>query len=126
MKIKIKRKLREMSSVGGGAIQGYAGSPLGTKEENEKFNKKEEEDSKLKGKRLEERYSTQSVRGAHVTKSVSGEEEHEGHVERSRHQGLKNVMESDLETTATLNKGKEDAEITNTHEPCPDTTTLNA
>ena len=37
MKIKIKRKLREMSSVGGGAIQGYAGSPLGTKEENEKF-----------------------------------------------------------------------------------------
>ena len=93
-----------MSSVGGGAIQGYAGSPLGTKEENEKFNKKEEEDSKLKGKRLEERYSTQSVRGAHVTKSVSGEEEHEGHVERSRHQGLKNVMEDadDEETVSGL------------------------
>ena len=124
MKIKIKRKLREMSSVGGGAIQGYAGSPLGTKEENEEFNKKEEEDSKLKGKRLEERYSTQSVRGAHVTKSVSGEEEHEGHVERSRHQGLKNVMENDLETTAPLNKGKEDAEATNTLDPAADATTI--
>ena len=91
-----------MSSMGGGAVQGYAGSPLGTKEENEEFNEKEKKASTLKGKRLEERYSTQSTRGAHVTKAVSAEEEHAGHVERSMHQGLKNVMEDDEAETVDV------------------------
>ena len=35
IKIKTKKNLEEMSSLGGGSIQGYAGSPLGSKEENE-------------------------------------------------------------------------------------------
>jgi serine/threonine protein kinase len=98
MKIKIKRKLKEMSSMGGGAVQGYAGSPLASKEENEKFNKKQEEEQRLKGQKLAEMYSTQGLSGRNKQQLVSGEEEHEGHVERSKHQGLKNVMEADDET----------------------------
>ena len=94
---KKKEPLEEMSSMGGGSVQGYTGSPLGTKEENDEFNKKEEEESKLKGKRLEEMYSSSGVKGQMIVKNVTGEEEHEGHVERSEHQGLKNVMEDEEE-----------------------------
>ena len=36
MKIRIKRKLKEMSSMGGGAVQGF-GTPLGDKETNEEL-----------------------------------------------------------------------------------------
>jgi hypothetical protein len=95
IRIKIKKALKEMSSMGGGAVQGYVGSPLGTKEENDEFNEKEKQASKLKGKRLEERYSTQVTRGAGGGQVVDGEEEHAGHIERSQMQGLKNVMEVD-------------------------------
>ena len=98
MKIKIKRKLKEMSSMGGGAVQGYAGSPLSTKEENEKFNKKQEKEQRLKGQKLAEMYSTQGLAGKNKQQIISGEEEHQGHIERSKHQGLKNVMEADDET----------------------------
>ena len=98
MKIKIKRKLKEMSSMGGGAVQGYAGSPLASKEENEKFNKKQEEEQRLKGQKLAEMYSTRGLSGKNKQQFVTGEEEHAGHVERSRHQGLKNVMEADDDT----------------------------
>jgi len=94
VKIKIKRKLKEMSSMGGGAAQGF-GTPLGDKETNEEFNKKQEQDQRLKGQKLAEMYSTRGLSGRNRQQIVSGEEEHAGHVERSRHQGLKNVMESD-------------------------------
>ena len=95
MKIKIKRKLKEMSSMGGGAVQGYAGSPLASKEENEKFNKKQEEEQRLKGQKLAEMYSSSALSGRNRIPIVSGEEEHAGHVERSKHQGLRNVMEAE-------------------------------
>ena len=84
-----------MSSMGGGAVQGYAGSPLASKEENEKFNKKQEEEQRLKGQKLAEMYSSSALSGRNRIPIVSGEEEHAGHVERSKHQGLKNVMEED-------------------------------
>ena len=87
-----------MSSMGGGAVQGYAGSPLSTKEENEKFNKKQEKEQRLKGQKLAEMYSTQGLAGKNKQQIISGEEEHQGHIERSKHQGLKNVMEADDET----------------------------
>ena len=84
MKIKIKRKLKEMSSGAGGAVHGYAGSPLSTKEENEKFNKKQEEEQRLKGRKLAEMYSTRGLSGKNDQQLISGEEEHAGHVERSK------------------------------------------
>jgi hypothetical protein len=103
VKIRIKRKLKEMSAMAGGAVQGYAGSPLASKEENEKFNKKQEEEQRLKGQKLAEMYSTQGLSGKNKQQLVSGEEEHAGHVERSKHQGLKNVMESeDDEATVSV------------------------
>ena len=86
-----------MSSMSGGSIQGYS-APLGNKEDNKKFNKKQEREQRLKGQRLAEMYSTRGLSGKNKQQLVSGEEEHAGHVERSRHQGLKNVMESDDET----------------------------
>ena len=45
--------IEEMSSVGGGGVQGYAGSPLGSEEDNEEFNENEKNSSKLKGKNLQ-------------------------------------------------------------------------
>ena len=47
----------EETSVGAG-MQGYAGAPLGSKEDNEEFNENEKETSKLKGDKLAEMYST--------------------------------------------------------------------
>jgi len=97
VKIKIKKKkevIDEMSSMSGGAIQGY-GAPFGDPEGNDTFNKKQEQEQRLKGDKLAEMYSTQGLAGKNAQQLVSGEEEHEGHVERSKHQGLKNVMEEE-------------------------------
>ena len=97
MKIKIKKKkevIDEMSSVSGGAMQGY-GATFGDPEGNDTFNKKQEQEQRLKGDKLAEMYSTQGLAGKNTQQLVSGEEEHEGHVERSKHQGLKNVMEEE-------------------------------
>ena len=97
MKIKIKKKkevLDEMSSMSAGSVQGYAG-PLGDDKTVDAFNKKEEREQRLKGAKLAEMYSTQGLAGKNTQQLVSGEEEHEGHVERSRAQGLKNVMEEE-------------------------------
>ncbi len=46
-------KLLEMSSVGGGSIQGY-GAPFGDSKKIKKFNKKQAQQQKLKGKKLSE------------------------------------------------------------------------
>lgn len=97
MKIKIKKKkeaIEEVASVSGGAVQGY-GAAFGDPEGNDTFNKKQEQEQRLKGDKLAEMYSTQGLAGRNVQQLVSGEEEHEGHVERSEHQGLKNVMEEE-------------------------------
>ena len=93
MKLRIKKKkaIDEISTAASG--QGFAGG-LPTP------NKKEEEDE------LKEMFSTQAHRGGMRLNIVSGEKEHAGHVERSRHQGLKNVMEQD--DTAPLNQDDEE------------------
>ena len=87
---KPKKPLEEMSSMGVGAGQGF-GASLGSKKGNETFNKEQEREQRLKGDRLAEMYSTSGGRGQSVVTDVTGEEEHEGHVEKSKHQGLKNV-----------------------------------
>ena len=97
MKIKIKKKLKETS--GAGAISGAPGgfpAPVV-----DKFNDKEERESKLKGTRLEEMFSSSGQRGGVRISIVSPEGEHAGRVERSQHQGLRNVME-EIEDTIDL------------------------
>ena len=97
MKIKIKKKkevLDEMSSMSGGSVQGYGG-PLGDDKTVNAFNKEQEREQRLKGSKLAEMYSTQGLAGKNAQQLVSGEQEHEGHVERSKAQGLKNVMEEE-------------------------------
>ena len=96
MKIKIKRKLKEVSGVGG--IQGGGGVPLSSKEEIEEFNKGAEKQSRLKGERLAEMFSSSAQTGGVRKIKITGEKEHAGHVERSRQQGLRNVMEDDDDT----------------------------
>ena len=78
----------------GGSVQGY-GAPLGDDKTMNAFNKKQEREQRLKGSKLAEMYSTQGLAGKNAQQLVSGEEEHEGHIERSQAQGLKNVMEED-------------------------------
>lgn len=98
MKIRIKRKLKEISTSG--AISGAPGgfpTPVV-----DKFNKEEEKVSKLKGERLEEMFSTSTQTGGVRISVVSPEAEHAGHVERSQHQGLRNVMQ-EIEDTIDLN-----------------------
>ena len=90
--------IEEMSSMSGGNVQGYVGSPISDEETVKKFNKSEKEISKLKGKRLAEKFSTSSQTGGVPQSKVKPEDEHEGHVERSKHQGLRNVMEQDDDT----------------------------
>lgn len=78
-----------------GAVAGFPGgfSP----EVVDKFNKEEEDESKLKGTPLEELLSTSTQRlGIRLT-AVSGEKAHAGHLERSQHQGLRNVVEEEEE-----------------------------
>lgn len=87
MKIKIKRKLDEISAVGapgvGGSLEGY-GAPL------------------KKKKKVQEMFSSSTQTGGVRKIRISGEKEHAGHVERSKQQGLRNVME-DVEDTLDLN-----------------------
>lgn len=97
MKLKIKKKkqvLDELSSMSGGSVEG-SGVPLGDAKTMNAFNKEQEREQRLKGSKLAEMYSTQGLAGKNAQQLVSGEEEHEGHVERSQAQGLKNVVEED-------------------------------
>ena len=84
IKIKIKKRLDEMSSVSGGAIQGY-GAPFGTPKGIDAFNKKEAEEQRLKGERLDEMFSSSGLSGRNYKIRISGEKEHAGHVERTQH-----------------------------------------
>ena len=74
MKIKIRKKIKEISAMGGGAVVGSVD------------NRKKEE--------LEEISQSSGLTGYNLFSKASPEDEHDGHVERSRHQGLKNVMET--------------------------------
>ena len=97
-----EEQLEEMSSVGGGSVQGYAGSPLASKEDNEEFNKSEKNASKLKGKKLAEMFSSSAQMRIVRIRIASAEKEQAGHVERSQHQGLRNVMREDDDDTEPL------------------------
>ena len=76
MKIRIKRRVNEISSVGG--IQGYA-VPRRRRKDNSEV--------------LDEMFSSSTQTGGVRISIVSAEKEHAGHVERSQQQGLRNVME---------------------------------
>tara|TARA_R110000851_G_scaffold11459_3_gene40165 strand:- start:2527 stop:2889 length:363 start_codon:yes stop_codon:yes gene_type:complete len=89
MKIRIKKKVVIEEMSGASAVAGFA-APVGDAATIAKFNKDEEEDSKLKGTRLEEMYSSQVTPGVGIP-SVSAEDEFEGYLERSDAQGLQNV-----------------------------------
>ena len=56
--------------------------------------------AKKKKKKVDEMYSTRGTKGYFRIQIRSGEEEHAGHVERSQHQGLQNVMQDQLELEA--------------------------
>ena len=116
MKIKIKKTkvLDEMNSMSSGAVQGFAGG-FGDQKTVDAFNKEEERDQRLKGSKLTEMYSTRGLSGRNMQQVVSGEEEHDGHVERSQHQGLKNVMEND--ETLSLPPRDPAAEMTTEQDP---------
>jgi hypothetical protein len=59
MKIRIKKKLKEMSSMGGGSAQGNGGvAPFNDNKTLRRFNKKQEEDQRLK-----EMFSSSGVMG---------------------------------------------------------------
>ena len=109
MKIKIKHKLKEISSMSNGSVEGY-GAPFGDKQSVDAFNKKQEREQRLKGSKLTEAYSTQGSAGINKQQIVDPEEEHAGHVERSEQQGLKNVMEAD-DSTQTVSMDDEKTKI---------------
>ena len=94
MKIRIKKKqvIDEMSSVGGGSVQGYGG-PFGDPETVDSFNKEQERDQRLRGDKLIEMFSSSGLSGRNKQQLVSGEEEFAGHKERSMAQGLQNFKE---------------------------------
>ena len=96
MKLKIKKskKLDEASAMSGGAVQGHT-APLGDPKTIDTHNKKEAKEQRLKGDRLDEMYSSSGLSGRNYRIRISGEKEHAGHLERSRHQGLRNVMEAE-------------------------------
>ncbi len=101
MKIRIIKE----SAMSGGAVSGYAGGekgvPLSTKKELKKFNEEEEAAQRLDGEPLAEMFSTSTQTGGLRISIVPAEKEHAGHVERSRHQGLRNVM-MEVDDDATL------------------------
>ncbi len=76
MKIKIRKKILEISAMGGGAVAGHVD------------NRREKEE-------IEEISQSSAIRVDGGFPRVSAEEEHAGHVERSKHQGLRNVMEAE-------------------------------
>jgi len=78
MKITVKKKLKEISAMGGGAVAGHV-------------------DSREK-KDLDEISQASGLTGYNLFPKASAEDEHEGHVERSKHQKIKNVMEKKKNT----------------------------
>lgn len=97
MKIKIKKRLEEMSAAGGGAVQG-ASAPLADPESNESFNKRQEKEQRLKGSKLVEMFSSQGIAGRNG--QISDDEKvFNGQKERAEQQGLQNFEESKQEST---------------------------
>ena len=88
MKVRIKKVVQEISAIGGvgagGGIEGHV------------------DQRPKKKKDLDEMFSSSTQTGGVRKIRITGEKEHAGHVERSRQQGLRNVME-DIEDTIDLN-----------------------
>ena len=90
IRIKIKKKLEEISAmggVGGGDVAGFAGTAASPP--------KHPDD--LPNVELVEMFSTQGIQGGITISLSSGEAHHWGHVQRSKAQGLRNVMEEEQE-----------------------------
>lgn len=87
MKIKIIKKLEEMSTTGG--IQGVPGS-FGSSKDIEAFNKKQEREQRLKGHRIDEMMSSSATKEFDPTHSVTSDEVFAGQKDRMAQQGLKN------------------------------------
>lgn len=69
-------KLEEMSAVAGGSVA------FGIQDDDKE--------------KVQELLSTSTLKGGLKLKIKNSNKEHDGHVERSKYQGLKNVIESDL------------------------------
>lgn len=91
MKIRIKRRVNETSVAAG--VQGYA-MPQRRKKDNSEV--------------LEEMFSSSTQTGGVRISIGSGEREHAGHVERSKQQGLRNVMEDDDSTIVLDDEEREE------------------
>ena len=90
IRIKIKKKLEEISAMsggGGGDVQGSAGSAA----------KPAKHPDDLPDGGLVEMFSTQGIQGGITISLSAGDAHHWGHVQRSKAQGLRNVMEEDTE-----------------------------
>jgi len=98
MKVKITKKIDEISSTSG-LTGGNAGVPIGTKKIMRDFNEKEAADQRLKGKslveeeKLDEMYSTATSRGSGVL-DPRLYDEYPGQKERADMQGLRNFLEN--------------------------------
>ena len=93
IKIKIKRQLKEMSSVG--AVSGYSG-PFGSPEDVDTFNKNGAKEQRLKGRRMVEMMSTST--GKDMVRHFSVEDEEaawRGTQERGAAQGNQAIREQD-------------------------------
>jgi hypothetical protein len=88
--LKEVEELEEMSSAGG--VAGFAGS-IGDPDEIKKENEEEKKRS-----HLNELFSTSGTMGGIKIRFSDGTKQHAGHVERSQHQGLRNVMEDEDDT----------------------------
>ena len=86
MKITVKKKLKEISAMGGGAVGGHA--------------------SDREKKDLDEISQSSGLTGHNLFPKSSAEDEHAGHVERARHQKIKNVMKFDEKTTIKIKTTK--------------------
>lgn len=98
MKIKIIKPLKEENSMSGGSAEVY-GAPFGDDKTIDAFNKKEKANQRLKGRKLTEAYSSSGSDYEGSKPYVDGDKEHKGHVERSKAQGLKNVVQEKEEVT---------------------------
>ena len=87
--LKDVEELEEMSAAGAGGAPGPAGS-IGNPEDIRRYNEEEKRKSKL-----DELFSSSGTMGGIKIRFTDGIKQHAGHVERSQHQGLRNVMEDE-------------------------------
>ena len=95
MKIRVKKVVKEISTA---AAVGSIGFPVDNKRKR-----------KSNSENLEEMFSSSTQTGGVRKIRISGEKEHAGHVERSKQQGLRNVME-DIEDTINLDDSNGDSD----------------